>query len=74
MENKWLNIGKDRIMAGYVKTNDIFKDMRGIMSPHKEPRIRRSTQLLSAEIGCWDTELPVKKCRAKTGLNMALKL
>ena len=31
MENKWLNIGKDRIMAGYVKTNDIFKDMCGII-------------------------------------------
>ena len=74
MENKWLNAGKDSIMDGYVKTNDIFKDMCGIIESHKKPRIRRSTQPLSAEIGCWDIGLPVKKCRVKTGQNTALKL
>lgn len=31
MENKWLNAGNERIMDGYVKTNDIFKDMCGII-------------------------------------------
>ena len=31
MENKWINAGKDSIMDGYVKTNDIFKDMCGII-------------------------------------------
>lgn len=31
MDNKWLNAGNERIMDGYVKTNDIFKDMCGII-------------------------------------------
>lgn len=31
MENKWLNAGKNSIKDGYVKTDDIFKDMCGII-------------------------------------------
>lgn len=35
MENKWPNAGNNSIMEGYVKTDDIFKDMCGLLSPHK---------------------------------------
>ena len=31
MENKLMNIGQNSIMANYVKTDDILKDMRGII-------------------------------------------
>ena len=31
MENKWPNAGNNSIMEGYVKTDDIFKDMCGII-------------------------------------------
>lgn len=31
LENKWLNAGKNSIKDGYVKTDDIFKDMCGII-------------------------------------------
>ncbi len=41
MENKWPNAGNNSIMEGYVKTDDIFKDMCGLLSPHKKPHTRR---------------------------------
>lgn len=31
MENKWIKSGKNSIMDSYAKTDDIFKDMCGII-------------------------------------------
>lgn len=40
MENKFLNIGQNSVMANFVKTNDILKDMCGIIESSREVAYR----------------------------------
>ena len=40
MENKFLNIGQNSVMANFVKTDDILKDMCGIIESSREVAYR----------------------------------
>ena len=74
MENKLEKIGQNNFMDNFVKTDDILKDMCGIIESSQKLHIERSIQRLYREIGSLVIELQVKNCRARIGQNMELKL
>ena len=61
MENKLEKIGQNNFMDNFVKTDDILKDMCGIIESSQKAAYRA-------------VESQVKNCRARTGQNMVLKL
>lgn len=78
MENKWLNAGNERIMDGYVKTNDIFKDMCGIIESSQRAAYQavnttlvRRNWLLGYRIASEEMQ---GKDRAKYGAEIVKKL
>ena len=60
MENKLEKISQNSFMDNFVKTDDILKDMCGLLSPYKKLHIGRSIQRLYREIGSLVIELQVK--------------
>ena len=74
MENKWLNAGKDSIMDGYVKTNDIFKDMCGIIEFSQKAAYQAVNTALVRRNWLLRYRIASEKCRVKTGQNTVLKL
>ena len=69
MENKFLNIGQNSVMANFVKTNDIQKDMCGIIESSLEVAYRAVNATLVQKN--WLTALQKKNYKAKEELNMA---
>ena len=73
MENKLEKIGQNNFMDNFVKTDDILKDMCGIIESSQKAAYRAvNTTLIQRN---WLLiESQVKNCRARTGQNMVLKL
>ena len=74
MENKLEKIGQNNFMDNFVKTDDILKDMCGIIESSQKAAYRAVNTTLIQRIGSLVIELQVKNCRARTGQNMVLKL
>lgn len=73
MENKLEKIGQNNFMDNFVKTDDILKDMCGIIESSQKAAYRAvNTTLIQS--GSLVIESQVKNCRARTGQNMVLKL
>ena len=75
MENKLEKIGQNNFMDNFVKTDDILKDMCGIIRIFTKSCISGGQYNAdNREIGSLVIESQVKNCRARTGQNMVLKL
>lgn len=73
MINKPINVDLNNVMNSFVKTDDILKDMCGIIESSQKAAYQAVNATLVLETGFLDSELPVKKCRGKSELNMGRK-
>lgn len=74
MDNKTEKINQNNIVDSFVKTDDILKDMCGIIESSQKAAYRAVNTTLIQRIGFLVIELQVKNCRARIERNMELKL
>lgn len=74
MENKLEKIGQNNFMDNFVKTDDILKDMCGIIESSQKAAYRAVNTTLIQRNWLLGYKLQVKNCRARIGQNMELKL
>lgn len=58
-------------MIDFVKTDDLLKDMCGIIESSRDAAYRLGIQLWCRGTGSWANVLPVKKCREKREQNFS---
>lgn len=73
MENKLEKIDQNSFMDNFVKTDDILKDMCGIIESSQKAAYRAVNTTL-IQRSSLVIELQVKNCRARIGQNMEQKL